>query len=78
MLLVEDEVVDVEVVVVGGSGRPMTGMRPRHGDRRGRLRHRGAEPDVLLSQLMTVPTSTMLSASVSTQRIVRLSMLGAC
>ena len=80
LLVDEDDVVVlvlVVVVVVGGGGRPMTGMRA--------ARHLATvpgtvcaidvhNPDVLLSQLTTVPTSTMLSASVSTQRTVRLSM----
>jgi hypothetical protein len=79
LLLLDDvvDVVDVDVVVVGGGGRPTTGIRAaRHlavvpGTVCATEVHR---PAVLLSQLKTVPTSTMPSLSVSTQVTVRLSM----
>jgi hypothetical protein len=80
LLVDEDDVLDdveVEVVVLGGGGRPMTGIRAaRHladvpGTVSAIVVH---NPVVLLSQLTTVPTSTMPSLLVSTQRIVRLSM----
>lgn len=69
--------VDEVVVVLGGGGRPITGMRA--------ARHLAVVPGtvpaidvqsplVLLSQLTTVPTSTMPSLSVSMQRMDRLSM----
>src|SRR6185503_682004 len=79
-LLLDEEVVVVEVVVVvvGGGGRPSTPMRS--------ARHFATVPGtvwamvvqsplVLLSQLTTVPTSTTLSASVSTHTIVTPRML---
>src|SRR4029450_10591234 len=84
LLVDEDDDADVVLLVLvvgvveGGGGRPTTGMRS--------ARHLATVPGtacamvvqrplVLLSQLTTVPTSTMLSALVSMQRIVRLSML---
>src|SRR5262249_28265263 len=71
------DVVDVDVVVVGGGGRPTTGTRA--------ARHLAVVPGtvcamevhkfaVLLSQLKIEPTSTMPSLSVSMQTTVRLSM----
>jgi hypothetical protein len=79
VVVVLDVLLVVEVVVVlGGGGSPSTPMRA--------ARHLATvpgtvwaidvhRPDVLLSQLTTVPTSTMPSLSVSTQRMLRLSML---